>query len=1339
MKLSIIWQLTGTADKDQKTFTCLKKQTADLGKSVQILIYGQNVGNAYSNDLAEDGREVSAIDTDTIEKDSNIFEDAKKRVSGDYVTFLKGGDIWSDGALKILKKEISKRSNPEMIMMKKLMPDGKVGAFGDDIAGRKIVDQVLRKSYYCYPYYFGGTVISIKGFQSYKFKNELGLEMERSFFLHLCATKKKILFLGGIKYKSATYYETNKAAYKGQEMPEWYERSFAMFWLPFLEEMKRKYGQVPVFIQYHLMFTIKNHIMATHNGKCPQGITEEMEQECTAQIRKAIKYVNADVLFNCHNLKETEVPNTIKWYYGRLKQGKKFHFDKKYMAGVPYYGSSDTIFQKIAFLKTKITAIRYENGCLVIDGMADPLLVSMADEVYFMFNKKKYSFFYDASYVPQTALGREICRTRSFCVRLPFAGIKDCQMLCFANFGDESIKIPIDFSSAFSHFTEEGSFWFFGEYKAVRTAYGLRFTRISEEDRQTIEKETEKELSRQHTKETKELRKLRKEYYHQMETGAAKKIWVFAGDDADRSKKVIEFYRYVNRDQKNISAYYIADETSTAYAKLQAEGFTPVVRGSFQYKLLMLQAELIIASGYSRLSEYDRNYMKTKEIKDLVDVRVCYLDDEDVKVNGNDEWPITDNIRYYFCMSIDGTMRMSDPAYGFFGRNKLRIAEQYSDIYRYLVSKEVRDIGIDDWKPQSEEGLVDYQTVTTEGSEAYEKRQECMRAIETFARESQMEIPSASERKTITDQYYESRIVPGRVALVGLGKNVRGSMQYVLNELNYNDAFKDFHVYVRVDSDTESIVREYISRNKWVRTEPIITDSQYAEIQETAQFLLTEVFFPYSWTKKKGQMYINIWHGTPLKKLGLAKNANGKHRNGIQQINFIEADYLLYPNEYTKIHMLESYKVSELMQGKILNLGYPRTGGMLEAAQSDQTELRNQLAPNGEHIYAYMPTWRDYLKVEQVVAESKELLDYLDENLRDDQILYVNLHHRVSDSLDYSVFKHIKQFPPTVDSYKLLALTDALITDYSSVFYDYLALRKQIVLYCADYNLYREKRGTYMNLMDLPFDKALTKEAVLEAINRGKIYDDEAVYKEFCSYDSVENAHKLCSLFLGTEKEVDVEEIPKSDKKRVLVYSDTLTESPETEWLRQAVKLYENGNVELFASCNQDMVDKKSAYPLLNEIPVIGTTGVYYPSAMGRVAKALYKKGEITVDQAVLAWKYDYASAARRFYGHAKFDLVVLYDVIDPQKLFTLTFIDMPNKIMVISESMYKELMINKNTLMMDAVCACAPYMRAIFVKNEEQYAAIKHMLGDLCPVHYMTNANELVQVINAAVDRKGE
>ncbi len=647
-------------------------------------------------------------------------------------------------------------------------------------------------------------------------------------------------------------------------------------------------------------------------------------------------------------------------------------------------------------------------------------------------------------------------------------------------------------------------------------------------------------------------------------------------------------------------------------------------------------------------------------------------------------------------------------------------------------------IQTDTWKKPSSDGLVDYHAVTGEGTPEYQERQNSLQQMEAWAKENQIPVG----KRTVTDYYYDSKIVPGRVVLMGLGKNVRGSMQYILNELNHNDAFKDFHIYVKTAKDTEEIVKTYIRQNGWSRTEVVTPDSVYMEMIETAQFLLTEVYLTAAWVKKEGQMYINIWHGTPLKKLGLAKNAKGKHKNGIQQSNFIDADYLLYPNDYTKKHMLESYKVADLMPGKVLKLGYPRTGGMLEAAQSDQTELRKMLAPNGEHIYAYMPTWKDYLKVDQVVAESKELLDYLDANLREDQILYVNLHHRVSDSLDYSQFKRIRQFPPTVDSYKLLALTDALITDYSSVFYDYLALRRQIVLYCADYELYRKKRGTYMDLMELPFDKAVTPEEVLAAINRGKTYDDEAAYQEFCAYDSVENAHKLCSLFLGTEDEVVVEAIPKNKKKKVMIYSDALSECTETQWLRKtAENCAGSDTVELFISCNQDMVNenKDSAYPLLNKVPVIGTTADYFPSAMGRTAKKLYESGKITIGQAMSIWKYDYAAAVRRFLGRAAFDLAVLLDVTDPEKLLSLTFMDQPNKIMIISDLMYKEITENNNTFLKDALQVSASYMRAVFVKNEEQYAYISQMIGDACPVCYMKDAKDLTQAINAAVIREGE
>ena len=347
------------------------------------------------------------------------------------------------------------------------------------------------------------------------------------------------------------------------------------------------------------------------------------------------------------------------------------------------------------------------------------------------------------------------------------------------------------------------------------------------------------------------------------------------------------------------------------------------------------------------------------------------------------------------------------------------------------------------------------------------------------------------------------------------------------------------------------------------------------------------------------------------------------------------------------------------------------------------------------------------------------------------------MHHKVSDSIDYSKYTHIRQFPPTVDSYQLLALTEALITDYSSVFYDYLVLRRQIILYCADYELYREKRGTYMDLMELPFDKVVTKEAVLEALNHGKDYDDEAAYHRFCAYDSVDNAKKLCSLLTGSEEQVDVEEIPKTGRKQVMFYSDACGESKDTERLDKVVECYYPAVYQLYIGCDMDKVgqNKEIAYPMLNRVPVIGTVSKLHLSGAGKAARSLYKKNKISFADAMNVLQYDYALVAKRMFGRAVFDLTVIYDVPDAEKLLALTLLPNDNKILVLSEAMYTEIA-NKNAFFTDAMKYAAPYMRGIFVSSDEHKLAVEELLGKDFEVQLFDGTEELRNIVNAAIGK---
>jgi len=1331
MKLSIIWRLSDREEKNLITGNSLQKQLEDYTGDIQLLIYKGN-GQTFEETLTGKNLDISIYDINKIPENSNIFEDAKSHVTGDYVTFTDSGDRWSDGAFVRLVAELEMHNKSTVIMLKKCGPDGSVDAFAGDTTGKKVIDQVLRKKFHCHPFYFGGTILRTDKMNKLEFKNEYKQAMEQASMLDICAKEKNVLYISYITYLRDM--DENQPYAKNQT------DLFRTFWLPFLAELQTQYETVPVFIQYHLMHVLKGFI-EQNMADCGFGETDPDREVVFSEIKQLLSYVEDDVMLNCYKLKETQVPDIVKMFYGKLKYDEEYVFEKKYFDAEAYYGSANTILDKISNLKLQIDQIKYRDGNLCVDGHVHPILAAMADQVYFMFGGKKKVFVYSGSYTGKEIMGQTMYQEAMIHVDMPFEDRKDCYLLCFANFGDESIRIPLGFDSAYVPISDPnvGIEWNLGGYSARSENDGIYFFKCSNQDKCQKEKLFEKKLGKARTQAAKENCRLRKMFYKET-ANKNNAVVLFMADTDQTESRITELYQYAVSEKDGNEYYFVSEPGSTVWKNLEAAGGRMVEKNSMQHKLLMLSADRLIVSTTDLKGYIPFDGEQMEYVRDLIHFDVVCIGEPG---QGTDivmeryRWETP--IRFYFCTSEEQMLQMQRPEYGFYGRDILRYKEDISEIYSSIKpelngEKKSEKIHL---LPDQSEGLVDCKKTTEPDTTEHKEWESQVQEMVELAKENKVK----PGRKNVTDAYYGRKIVPNTVALVGLGKGVRGSMQYILNELNSNDCFRDFKIYVRTDEETDATVQTYIKNNNWTRTQTIIKDAQYMEIIESAQYLLTEVYFPVGWVKKDGQTYINIWHGTPLKKLGLAKNANGKHKDGNTQKNFIEADYLLYPNEYTKVHMLESYKVATLIQGKALNLGYPRTGGMLAASKADLHELRAELAPNGEHLYAYMPTWKDYLEVEQVVAESKELLDYLDANLRDDQILYVNLHHKVSDSLDYSVYKRIKKFPPTVDSYQLLALTDALLTDYSSVFYDYLALRRQIILYCGDYKLYRKKRGTYMDLMELPFDKAKTKEEVLEAINRGKTYDDEAAYKEFCAYDSVDNAKKLCSLFTGTEEYVDVEPISDHAKKQVLIYSDSCGDSEDTRRLRTYIESDGHDDMDVFISCNRYLTNdnKDTAYPMLNNIPVIGTHDEYHLSGAGIAAQKLYDNKKITIEQAIQIWKYDYAAAGRRFYGHAPFDLILLYDVIDAQKLLSLTFMETPNKILCISDDMFRKLVVEKDQFLKDALKVCLPYMRGVFVKTEEQRMIFKAIYGDAYAVQLITNEKDLKNLIALAVRDEGE
>lgn len=603
------------------------------------------------------------------------------------------------------------------------------------------------------------------------------------------------------------------------------------------------------------------------------------------------------------------------------------------------------------------------------------------------------------------------------------------------------------------------------------------------------------------------------------------------------------------------------------------------------------------------------------------------------------------------------------------------------------------------------------------------RRKEAQSEFREVLDQYSLELPSPSPN----DHYYDCEIDENTILVVGLGVNVRGNMQYILNELNTNERYKHFKIFVRTKPKTDDIVKQYIKQNHWTRTKTVVKG--YNKKLESCKYLITESYFPYAWIKKEGQVMINLWHGTPLKRLGLDKQGQQCHLSVMGQKTFLNADYILCPNDYTKDRIISALRTESLLNGKGIMLGYPRTGGLLAVKPQRIQEIREQLAPNGERVYAYMPTFRGYLSNEEDAAQKKKLLDYLDTYLQEDQILYVNLHHKIDDHIDYSCYQHVRQFPPLIDSYELMTATDALISDYSSVFLDYLVLGKQIILYFEDYDVYEKDRGFYFDLRKLPFDIAESEKDVLDALNLGKQYDDTEARRYFCSYDTPESAKKIAQLIISGKSDLQLINFLKTSKKKVLVYTYCAKKGESTELLYAFSKIYDKNKYNLYLSCDSEATDlpinKDSAYPMMAETPVIGTRCSPMLSSMGQVAKALYLDGKISFEKAISVLKYDYALMPKRMYGTAQFDAVMIYDISEPEMIIGLSLAETECKYLFLQKEVFEKIACGDQFLQ-DAVKYASKYCNGIFVPAEEYISRAERIVDQ-----YWT---EKIQVVDSPI-----
>ena len=174
------------------------------------------------------------------------------------------------------------------------------------------------------------------------------------------------------------------------------------------------------------------------------------------------------------------------------------------------------------------------------------------------------------------------------------------------------------------------------------------------------------------------------------------------------------------------------------------------------------------------------------------------------------------------------------------------------------------------------------------------------------------------------------------------------------------------------------------------------------------------------------------------------------------------------PNQHTTQALIQRHDIEGLFRGKIAVTGSPRIDGLVNADESKRRELRNRLGiaiDDSKPVVLYAPTWRG--ESDDRYVDAARLRDDLDAMRGPDHHVFFRA-HRLTEGLLSGFDAGTSIVPGDIDTNDLLSAVDVLITDYSSIFFDFLPTGRPIVFYAFDLEDYAENRGLYFDMEQMP-------------------------------------------------------------------------------------------------------------------------------------------------------------------------------------------------------------------------------------------------------------------------------
>lgn len=228
----------------------------------------------------------------------------------------------------------------------------------------------------------------------------------------------------------------------------------------------------------------------------------------------------------------------------------------------------------------------------------------------------------------------------------------------------------------------------------------------------------------------------------------------------------------------------------------------------------------------------------------------------------------------------------------------------------------------------------------------------------------------------------------------------------------------------------------------------------------------------------KHTLYFNTWHGTPMKKMG-ADIDLGNTSFGAKGRNHF--DVMMSQGHFETDIFFRSFGIPK---EKFLEAGLPRNDILANYTVEQRQAIRSRLGiKQDQTVILYCPTFREYDKDESlgvVMAPPMDLKKW-ERELGEGYVLLMRAHYEVSKVMNIEENSFVRNMTDYPDLNDLYIAADILISDYSSVFFDYSITGKPMLHFCYDYDKYSSKRGMYFDIRE-KISGGINEDQVIEFI-----------------------------------------------------------------------------------------------------------------------------------------------------------------------------------------------------------------------------------------------------------------